>query len=119
MRLVVTEVRFLILSRQVPQGDTLPIHPSLARTITRKCQASPTPVFPKLSRRVSTPPGARRHVFALHQERVGGKDRIRAHRHAVVHECTYPDRTARLDHGVVRLERAVLLRMTLDFAARV
>src|SRR5271166_2098906 len=72
-----------------------------------------------LPRRVSAPPGAGRNLLALHEEGVGGEHRAVAHGHAVVDQCADPDRAAGAEHDPVGLERAVLLRVALDLAARV
>src|SRR2546425_63310 len=67
-----------------------------------------------LPRRVPSPPRVCRDLLSLHEKRVGPEHRSVTHRHAVVNECTNPDRAAGTKRRMVGFERAVLQRVTLD-----
>ena len=59
------------------------------------------------------------NLLAFHEEGIGGEYCLIAHRHTVVDEGTNPKGDARTDLSVVRLEGAVLQRVTLDLAPRI
>src|SRR5207237_10237080 len=69
-----------------------------------------------LPRRISSPPRVCRDVLSLHEKGVGGEHGPITHRHAVMDERANPDRAAGTNRGAVGFERAVLLRVALDFA---
>src|SRR3954466_12682686 len=70
-------------------------------------------------RGIAPPAGVGVERLALHQEAVGIENRMVAHRDAVMHEGTGPDRAAAPNPNVSRLEPALLERMRLQHRALV
>jgi len=70
-------------------------------------------------RGISAPAGSGRNVLTLHQKGIGIEYRAVAHRYAVMDEGTDPEGAVVTDHRAAGLERAVLLRVALNLAARI